>query len=138
MKIYLYKKKVEDLQEKGAISFVYVMGFYNLSEIFGVKIGKSDNPYKRAKQIFRYEDYTRKDFFMYIIPVYKDGLVFRIERLAEYFARKKETFNPRSAEGYKIQEKLVYMRSGSTERYGVTPKQALGMVVMARNQLELK
>ncbi len=69
MKIYLYKKKVEELQEKGAKSFVYVMGFYNLSEIFGVKIGKSDNPYKRAKQIFRYEDYTRKDFFMYIIPV---------------------------------------------------------------------
>ena len=123
--------------KQGAQSFVYAFGFYDILKLFGIKIGKGDFPPDRAKQILSSKVY-RKDFFIYMIPVYNYDLVFRVEQLATYFATRKETFDPTTPEGYKIQEKLIPMRSGSTERYGITPRQALGITVMARNIIDGK
>jgi len=121
-------KRADNFLEQGAESFVYVFGFYSLLEIFGVKIGKSDYPPKRAYTIFGNTVY-RKDFFIYMVPVSNYGFVFRVEQLASYFAKRKEKFIPTIPAG-------IRMTSGSTELFGVSPKQALGMVIMARNIID--
>ena len=131
--------------EKGADEFgrYYQLVYAMTNNDWATKIGISFNPLKRAEQIGFNIYHPNFRIAMFAIST---GWSSAVEDRAHMFAKDIEYRNHWE---YMQRSKGVYryskddetfgfrMRSGGTEVYGITYKQAIGAISMARNQVEL-
>jgi len=136
-------KKAMD-KNKSYFQLIYAM----TNNDWATKIGISFDPLKRAEQIgFNIRDPNFR-IAMFAIPdkiasSHRKSASWHVEHTAHMFATRIERRNnndhmKRSNGIYRPEEPFGFrMRSGGTEVFEITYRQAIGAISMARNQLEL-
>ena len=150
MASYLYKARLREREAinkaLGSEGKYYQLVYAMTNNDWATKIGISFHPLKRAEQIgFNIYDPNFR-IAMFALPYTIAGNI-DVENKAHEFAERIEYRN--HGEYMQRRKNRIYrpskddktfgfrMRSGGTEVYGITYRQAIGAISMARNQLEL-